>query len=222
MIIRSEEILVTLPIMNSSEYPNLPSLPEETTITLNSSEFSKMIKQTVFAVAKDMSKPTLTGVNIVLSNGELKAVATNSQRLAIRSMPIGSDHHVSFTVPGSSLSELIKLLQNDSNTMHIHWSKTHIAFRTEAFTLHSNLIEGIYPETARLIPATFKTNITVDTKHLLNAIERASLFSSGWRNHNVLIEVVDSRIRISSQGIGNGRIEETQPIKMLKAIKKLE
>lgn len=208
--LQSEDVIVHLPIVSPADYPELPNV-HQAGLTLLSVEFQEIIMQTVFAVAKDFTRPSLTGVHFIIRDGVLTCVATNSQRLALRKLTIDSNHDVSFTVPGNSLNEYLKLHRHQQEDLHIVWDSRHIAFHTQTFTLYSRLIEGVFPDLSRLIPDTFKTTLILNKSRFLSGIDRAAIFSSEWRNHNVLLEVIDdTRIKISSNGTETGRIEETQ------------
>ncbi|MFC4408815.1 DNA polymerase III subunit beta [Chungangia koreensis] len=210
--IHSEDVIVRLPIVSPADYPEMPNVHQEN-LTVPSVELQEVIKQTVFAVAKDFSKPSLTGVQFIIREGAMTCVATNSQRLAMRKLPIETNHDVSFTVPGTCLHEYLKLHRDQLDDLHMMWNSTHIAFHTPTFTLYSRLIEGVFPDISRLVPNTFKTTLTLNKSRFLSGIDRAALFSSEWRNHNVLLEVTEeSRIKITSHGTETGRIEETQEI----------
>lgn len=214
--IQSNEIVTNLHGFNSEEYPSLPLIDEAEYIKISSVELNEIIKQTVFAVSKSESRPVLTGVNMSFKDNQLTCVATNSQRLALRELAIESNVNGSFTVPGTSLNELTKLINNESGVIHIFVIDSYMVFKTNAVSLFSRLIEGNYPNISGLLPNNSKTIITLNTNQLLKGIDRACLFASEWKNNNVYLEIKDgSKIRISSTSSEIGKIEETQTIKAI-------
>ncbi|MDV2687291.1 DNA polymerase III subunit beta, partial [Alkalihalophilus lindianensis] len=76
----------------------------------------------------------------------------------------------------------------------------------------SRLLEGNYPDTSRLIPSESKTDITVNTKEFLQAIDRASLLAREGRNNVVKLTTLEGGIiEISSNTPEIGKvIEEIQ------------
>ncbi|MFC7684939.1 DNA polymerase III subunit beta [Ureibacillus sp. GCM10028918] len=214
--IQSDEILTKLYGFNSEEYPNLPQIDEANYIKIHSMDLMEMIKQTVFAVSRSESRPVLTGVNLSFEDNQLKCVATNSQRLALRILTVESNINGSFIVPSPSLNELTNLLNKDSGVIHIFVSDSYIVFKSNTTSLFSRLIEGSYPNILGLLPKDSKTTITLNTNQLLKGIDRACLFASEWKNNNVHLEIKDeTKIRISSNSSQIGTIEETQTIKAL-------
>ncbi|QTC42972.1 DNA polymerase III subunit beta [Bacillus sp. V3] len=212
--LQSGEIITSLKGFPSEEYPNMPVIDESSPIRIPGTELLEMIKQTAFAVAKNESRPVLTGVNLFLKENHLTCAATNSHRLALREIKIDSNIRGSFIIPSTSLNELVKLIPGETEIIHIFLSDSYIVFKTADSSLFSRLIEGNYPNVSALIPKDSKTVITLDTKQFLKGIDRACLFASEWKNNNVHLEIINgTRLKISSTSSEIGRIEETQPFK---------
>lgn len=212
--IRSEEITTKLNGLNIEEYPSLPVMDLSNYFGIPTDDLLVIIKQTVFATSKSDTKPILTGVNFSFQDNFLTCVATNSHRLALKLYSIKSNLNGSYIVPSASLIELSKLLSGQNTFVDIFISKTHIVFKSTGISFYSRLIDGSYPNTVGLIPKESKTVITMDTKQLLNGIDRASLFASEWRNNNINLQIIGkSKVRISSKSSEIGQIEELQTIK---------
>lgn len=212
--LQSGEIITSLKGFPSEEYPNMPVIDESSPIRIPGTELLEMIKQTAFAVAKNESRPVLTGVNLFFKENHLTCAATNSHRLALRELKIDSNIRGSFIIPSTSLNELVKLIPGETEIIHIFLSDSYIVFKTADSSLFSRLIEGNYPNVSALIPKDSKTVITLDTKQFLKGIDRACLFASEWKNNNVHLEIINgTRLKISSTSSEIGRIEETQPFK---------
>lgn len=214
--IQSGEIITNLNGFYSEEYPSLPLFDETDYIEIPSVVLMEIIEQTVFAVAKSESRPVLTGVNMIFKENQLTCVATNSQRLALRKYVIESSINGSFTVPGTSLSELMKLINNESGVIQLFVIDNYMIFKSTTTLLYTRLIAGTYPNVFELLPNHSKTIITLYRKQLLKGIDRACLFANEWKNNNVNLEIIDgSKIKISSNSSEIGKIEETQPIKAI-------
>ncbi|OAT85334.1 DNA polymerase III subunit beta [Bacillus sp. MKU004] len=212
--LQSGEIITSLKGFPSEEYPNMHVIDESSPIRIPGTELLEMIKQTAFAVAKNESRPVLTGVNLFFKENHLTCAATNSHRLALRELKIDSIIRGSFIIPSTSLNELVKLIPGETEIIHLFLSDSYIVFKTADSSLFSRLIEGNYPNVSALIPKDSKTVITLDTKQFLKGIDRACLFASEWKNNNIHLEIINgTRLKISSTSSEIGRIEETQPFK---------
>ncbi|WP_445480634.1 DNA polymerase III subunit beta [Lysinibacillus irui] len=155
--IQSGEIVTNLNGFNSEEYPSLPPFDETDYIEIPSVALMEIIEQTVFAVAKSESRPVLTGVNMIFKVNQLTCVATNSQRLALRKYAIESSINGSFTVPGTSLSELMKLINNESGVIQVFVIDSYMIFKSTTTLLYTRLIAGTYPNVFELLPNHSKT-----------------------------------------------------------------
>ncbi|WP_394579070.1 DNA polymerase III subunit beta [Cytobacillus firmus] len=213
MTIMSDEILTSLNGFPAEEYPALPEFEDSQGIELSSAKLIEMIKQTVFAVSKNDTRPALTGVHMNFYGKSFSCAATDSHRLAFLETGIRYSFNGSFIVPGSSLKELLKLLAHqDESKVQIFSSESYLVFKTKSIMLCSRLIEGKYPDVTGLIPKEAKIVIKLDAKELLKGIDRACLFAHEWKNNNVFLEIKEGALKISSVSSAIGKIEETLPL----------
>ncbi|RLL41731.1 DNA polymerase III subunit beta [Oceanobacillus piezotolerans] len=209
--IRSGKAEFNLNGQDAEEYPQLPKIQTDNSFEMPIDLLKSMIKQTVFAVSTMETRPILTGVNVNLTNNTLSLVATDSHRLASREVPI-SDTNIEFknvVVPGKSLNELNKILDDAEEKVEISVTNNQILFRTKHLYFLSRLLDGNYPETSRLIPEQSKTKIQVKTKELLSTIDRASLLAREERNNVVRLTTQgDNLIEITSNSPEVGNVTE--------------
>ena len=204
--------------LDATEYPLLPEVSTDQQFTIPTDLLKSIIRETVFAVATSESRPVLTGVNWQIQGEELICVATDSHRLARRKITLEKlpTDVSSVVIPGKSLNELSKILDDSSKLVEIVITGQQVLFKTENVLFFSRLLEGNYPETSRLIPEEFKTNITINGKSLLQAIDRASLLAREDRNNVVRFEVFeDNLVEISSNSPEIGKVEEQIQVELL-------
>ncbi|MGN4422740.1 DNA polymerase III subunit beta [Bacillus cereus group sp. MYBK30-1] len=220
--IQSDEITLNLNGFLANEFPNVPYIDEHAEIQVETEKLIEVFKQTSFAAARNESRPVLTGVHIVFDHNKLVCAATDSHRLALREILISSHAKANCIIPSSTISELLKLMNNNSNFVYIYLSESHIIFKFGTIALYSRLIEGKYPNISSLIPREFQTVINIDRKKILQGVDRSSLLASEWANNNVNLEIIDeSTIKISSNASQVGKISETQQIDTIYGQKQL-
>ena len=196
---------------DSSEYPSLPELSADQQFTIPADLLKSIIRETVFAVATSESRPVLTGVNWNIQDDELICVATDSHRLARRKIKLEQlpANIKNVVIPGKSLNELNKILEDSTNPVQIVMTNQQVLFKTEDVLFFSRLLEGNYPDTSRLIPTDYKTTVTMEGKALLQAIDRASLLAREDRNNVVRFETIENNVvEISSNSPEIGKVEE--------------
>ncbi|MEH7347596.1 DNA polymerase III subunit beta [Gottfriedia acidiceleris] len=210
--IRAGKTEFSLNGFDSEEYPLLPQIEEHETISISADLLKFMIRQTVFAVSTSETRPILTGVNWKIENGDLTCIATDSHRLALRQAKIDessttSEFKASVVIPGKSLNELSKILDDNDEKVEIVLTEHQALFKTKHLLFFTRLLEGNYPDTSKLIPSESKTELTVMTKEFLQAIDRASLLAREGRNNVVHLETVgNSVVNVSSYSPEIGKV----------------
>lgn len=193
-------------------YPNFPAIDSNEVITLPTTLFKQVIQHTVIATSTQESRPILTGVNITIENGQLKAVATDSHRLSQRIIPITvpdslKDKSYKVIIPGKSLTELSKIIE-DQDTIEMMVTQNQVLFKAENLYFYSRLLEGYYPDTNRLIPANSATELTINANDLLQATDRASLLSHEGKNNVIKLSISDNHVELSGNSPEIGTVEE--------------
>ncbi len=75
-------------------------------------------------------------------------------------------------------------------------------------TFYSRLLEGNYPDAARLIPNMYNTKIITNRDILLKSIDRASLLSHLGRSNVIQAKITKNTLVISSNSPEIGEVEE--------------
>ncbi|MGG5254492.1 DNA polymerase III subunit beta [Neobacillus sp. SM06] len=210
-IIRSGKSEFNLNGLDAEEYPRLPLIEENNKFQIAADLLKALIRQTVFAVSTSETRPILTGVNWKVENDELICIATDSHRLALRKAKVESEANETYNVviPGKSLSELSKIIDDTSDLIDIVITENQVLFKAKHLLFFSRLLEGNYPDTSRLIPTESKTEVTVNTKEFLQAIDRASLLAREGKNNVVKFSTIEAEsIEISSNTPEIGKVVE--------------
>ncbi|GLY08790.1 DNA polymerase III subunit beta [Bacillus badius] len=210
-VIRSGQAEFSLNGLDPDEYPHLPQIEEGEVFKLPTDLLKALIRQTVFAVSASETRPILTGVNWKIEEGQLVCIATDSHRLAWRKAAVETDFNAEYNVviPGKSLNELSKILDDSQEPVEIVITDNQVLFRAKHLLFYSRLLEGNYPDTSRLIPTDSKTKLELNTKEFLQAIDRASLLAREGRNNVVKLSMIDENlIEISSNSPEIGKVTE--------------
>lgn len=196
---------------NPDDYPVLPEVKDEHSFSLPSNLLKSIIRETVFAVSQQETRPILTGVLWEAKEGRLSCVATDSHRLARRLTSPENMPTIPFSlvIPGKSLQELNKILPDNTDSIDMIISNQQILFKLNNVLFYSRLLEGNYPDTSRLIPTESKTSVVVNGRSLLQAIDRASLLAREERNNIVRFSANEEKVlEISSNSPEVGNVEE--------------
>lgn len=197
--------------LDANDYPQLPEIGNAPTMKIPADMLKNLIRQTAFAVSTVEVRPVLTGVNWILKDSTLLSVATDSHRLALRKINVDlpADAQFNIVIPGKSLIELNKILDDTTEKVEIVVNNNQILFKITDILFYSRLLEGNYPDTTRLIPTSNTTDVEIAAKSLLQAIDRASLLARDNRNNVIKLASTDSNeIEISSNSPEVGNVSE--------------
>ena len=198
-------------IGNSSvEYPELPTLIDQLSLKIPMDLFKDIIRQTVFATTQDETRPILTGVLFELIDGNASFVALDGYRLSLRNIKIDSSEDVKVVIPGRTLSELNKILEENEEDIEITLTPGHIVFNIGDTLVFSRLLEGQFLNYRDIIREDHDTKIKVNRKELQDSLERASLLAKEEKANLVKLNLFEDKLTIKSNSeIGNVHEEMT-------------
>lgn len=170
--------------LSAEEYPDLPSVSDGTNFTLSQPLLKSMIRQTLFAVSKSDARPVHTGTKFEVTEDSLRLISVDGSRLALRCEKVQGGSEMSFVIPGKTLSEVMKLLSDEDETVSLSVGRRHIVMEIGSYAVISRLLDGEFLPYQKAIPQAVNTTVTVNTRELIDAVERASLvISDRTRSH---------------------------------------
>ena len=208
----SGEAIFSLNGTDGQSYPRLPEIESNRKINLPTVLFKELISQTIFSASNQESRPVLTGVHLMMNEGHITGVATDSHRLSRRQIPVefttDQANFEAITIPKKTLNELERIVQDDQ-TIEMIVTEQQVIFLIDNLTIYSRLLEGNYPDTDRLLPSSHTTEIVLNADQFLHAIDRASLMSHQGKNNVVQLDITDDNIDLSVQGSSLGSANES-------------
>lgn len=210
-MIRSGATEIQLVGLDPEEFPILPSIQEDQVVTIPGDLLRDMIRQTVFAVTTNESTPILTGVLWNLQDGNYKFVATDRHRLASRTAHVnaGDVRFSNIVISGKTLNELAKIVPDQNVNVDIVVADNQVLFKLGNVLFYSRMLDGTYPDTSKIIPQSFKTELILNTKQLSEAIDRAYLLSREEKTNIVRLTTTENGgIEISSSSSELGKVTE--------------
>ncbi len=194
--------------MNGDDYPSLPNIIENMVFSISQKVLKNMMKSTIFAVAQDETRPILTGVLFEIKDKNLNLVALDGYRVAFRSEPVDNNTNITAVIPGKTLSEVSKILEETDEPVNITFTPNHILFNIGKTKVISRLLEGEFIKYSSIIPEEYNLKITAKRSELLNCIERASLMAKEGNTNLVKFNIEEDNMIITSNSqLGKSREE---------------
>jgi DNA polymerase III subunit beta len=202
-----------LPILPADEFPDMGQAELPHRFTIESGELKRLFEKTRFAISTEETRYYLNGIYLHWVEGEgapkLRAVATDGHRLAQveTSSPKGAEGMPGVIVPRKAVAEVIKLLDSNQAPVEVSLSQAKIRFAAGEVVLTSKLIDGSFPDYARVIPTTNKKLLQVENADLVKAVDRVSTLSSE-KGRAVKLNAGDGRLVVSANNPESGSATE--------------
>jgi DNA polymerase-3 subunit beta len=201
--ISSENGQFTIPGQHGEDFPILPKIKPERSITLKiaSSALISGITSTLFATADDELRPVMNGIFMELSPSDLTFVASDAHKLVrYKRKDFQADTGASFILPKKPASLLKNILPKGQEEVTIVFDDKNAVFNMPAFQIVCRLVEGNYPSYNSVIPTNNPNKLLIDRLKLLNTIRRVSVFSNQASNL-VRLSLKGNRLTVSAQDI---------------------
>ena len=180
--------------IDPATFPELPSAAGGKILNIPGNIIKSMVKGTIFAVEEENPMPMYTGIYFEVEKDYIQLVALDGLRIAIRKETAKNEDTMNFVATGKCISEMFKLIEDESENIEIFVGDNHISFNIGGYYLVSRLIEGTYLDYKSIIKDEEKTKITVNTNEIIGAIDRISLIISNPRNTPVRCSVKDEEM----------------------------
>lgn len=191
-----------LPILPAGDFPAMPSDGFETRFEIEPTDLARLIDKTRFAISTEETRYYLNGIffHTVAVDGapRLRAVATDGHRLALADFaaPAGAQGMPGVIVPRKTINELKRLLDDAADAVEIAVSPQKIRFALGNAVLTSKLIDGSFPEYARVIPKANAKRLKVDNKAFAEAVDRVATVSAE-RSRSVRLALDKDKITLT-------------------------
>ncbi|GGE29530.1 DNA polymerase III subunit beta [Agaricicola taiwanensis] len=178
---RSRFTLQTLP---EADFPDLTAGDLPVRFDLAAAELKRLIDKTQFAISTEETRYYLNGIYFHAIDVEgirmLRAVATDGHRLARVEIPApsGSGEMPGVIIPRKAVAEVQRLVEDPDGTVVVELSPVKVRFTIGSVVLTSKLIDGTFPDYARVIPVGNDKQLLVDKGDFTSAVDRVSTISS--------------------------------------------
>ena len=198
--------------MQVEDFPTLAAPAEDAAQgVLKADAFARLVSQVARAASSDDGRPVLTGVQLDASGGTLTAAATDSYRLAVRSVAFDEAVEGLALVPARSLQEAAKAAGEVGGSVTIVLEEGQVSFLFGDRRLTTKLIEGSFPNYRALLPDAHETSVVVDRTGLSEALQRVAIVAMGQANTPVTLHFGDGSVDLQATNQEMGDAAEALP-----------
>jgi len=186
--------------LSGDEFPVIPDVERNNEYSISGKHLRDLIRQTIFSVSVDESKPILTGELFEIEDNMLKLVAVDGFRVSFRSLQLdGENSNMSVVVPGKTLNEISKILPTeDDSKVSLFFTDKHMLIQMSECTVVSRLLDGEFLKYKQILEADSNSTVKITRDEFLRSLERASLISKETKKNPVKLEIERDIVKITS------------------------
>ncbi|MBE7021882.1 MAG: DNA polymerase III subunit beta [Ruminococcaceae bacterium] len=200
-------------IAGADDFPRPQEIDAIDDICVKEYLLKNMIRQTVYAVSQNDTKPYLTGILFDVKQNELSVVGCDGYRLAIRREELIHENPLKFIMQGKTARELLSLLGETDYEVKIKVSDKQAQLTLKNCTVTTRLIDGDYLNYEGVAKHENTLFIVTDTKDIADSIDRASLIASEAVKAHVLLKIEDGQVHINCETV-LGQVKDKFEVEM--------
>ncbi len=195
---RASASIKTLP---HDDFPVLPRVSAERSFTAKAGDLSRAIRSVAYCASLSAVKPEQQSVLLVGDAGKLTAVATDSFRLAEKTVPLrgSATGTASLLVPARNAAELMRILDAGGGEAEIYFNENQLSTHVGDIYYTSRIIDAAFPNYKQIVPKTFLTEALVLREDFGAALKSLSIFADKSSHVTLAVDPKEKTITLTSR-----------------------
>ena len=182
------------------DFPILPRVSASSSFTVKTSDLSRALKSVLYCASTSAIKPELQSVLLFGEAGKLVTAATDSFRLAEKTIPLrGGGSVPPLLIPVRNATELMRIIETHNGELEVYYNENQISMHIGETYYTSRLIDGAFPNYRQIIPTSFSTEAVVLREDMSQALKSLSVFADKFSQVSFAIEPSKKEILLSSR-----------------------
>ena len=195
------------------DFPPFPEAEDGARVVVPAAAFVETLNKGQRSASRDETRPVLTGIYVSASADELRMVATDSYRLAVKETKLESplEGTLEANVPARALGELARIVGAAAAESLAASVKTNqVVFEVGGVTLSSRLIDGQFPNYRQLLPDSYEHELRLAAGEVGDVVRRISLLAQ--KNAPLRLAFTEGEVTVSARTPDIGEASETVPV----------
>lgn len=186
---------------NATDFPKVPSVSPDFSITMSTDVLHKAINNTIFATSNDELRPAMTGVYMNLTETNSTFVGTDGHKLIrYRRVDVATTNGNTIIVPRKGLNMLKNTLPTENMEVTVDFNASNAFFHFGNLKMICRLIDERYPDYENVIPTDNPIRMTIDRLEMLSSLKRISIYANKT-THQVRLKITGSELLISAEDL---------------------
>lgn len=210
--VESDKVQASIKTLPHEDFPILPRVSAEKSFTVKAADLMRAIRSVAYCASTSTIKPELQSVLMYGEAGKLTLVATDSFRLAEKTIVLKAGGSVpQLLLPARNAAELMRILEGASGDVEIYYNDNQLSTHIGDVYYTSRLIDGAFPNYRQIVPKTFSTEAVVLREDLATSLKSLSVFADKFSQVSFAINPAQKTVTLSSRNPDVG--EQTSTIK---------
>jgi DNA polymerase-3 subunit beta len=203
--VESDRVQASIKTLPHDDFPILPRVSAERSFTVKAADFMRAIRAVAYCASTSTIKPELQSVLMYGEGGKLTLVATDSFRLAEKSIVLKAGGSVpQLLLPARNAAELMRILEGASGDVEIYYNDNQLSTHVGDVYYTSRLIDGAFPNYRQIVPKTFSTEAVVLREDLSTSLKSLSVFADKFSQVAFAINPAKKAVTLSSRNVDVG------------------
>jgi DNA polymerase-3 subunit beta len=216
-VVRGQSLEFEMPSEDPGQFPDLPTFTEDKYHEISAGSLRDMIRRTLFAVADETTRYSMSGVLWELEDSATRLVATDGRRLALtQGLATPSGGHTTkghdHVVPTKAMNLLERNLQDgEEEPVKICLRPNEVLFRTGRAVIYSRLVEGRFPDYRQVLPKKQTVKVTLEAAPFQAAVRQAAIMTDD-ESKKVTFRFAKNKLTLEASGATTGRSRVELPV----------
>lgn len=203
--VQTDRMSASIKTLPHDDFPTLPRISAERSFTVKAGDFARVLRSVIHCAATSTIKPELQSVLLFAEAGKLTAAATDSFRLAEKTVPLLSRGGVpQLLLPARNAAELLRILEGRGGSVEVYYDDNQLSVQVDNMYYTSRLIDGAFPNYQQVVPKEFSTEGVVLREDFAQALKSLTVFADKFSQVSFLIEPKKKAIELSSHNADVG------------------
>ena len=201
--VKCGKVKFALSTIDGSAFPKLTKDLDGDGFVISTEDLKKVVGATAFCCATDEARPILKGCLFEVVGETLNVCALDGFRLALKTCEVKeTDGSVKVIIPARSLTELLRLLGDDTS-VRIVLSRGTLSIKTDDTIFTARLLNGDFVNYNALLKTPTFATVKVGKDELLSALDRSAILAKS-SNNTVRCVVENSTLTLTANSdLGN-------------------
>lgn len=198
--------------IKTTPYEDFPTLPKQgvTIGSLSKETINTLFRETSFCAATTEIKPEIASLYLYTKNDLVYAVATDSYRLAEKTIPNESGIECSLLIPQKHIGEILQIINEEEGDLILSLNESILSITSPSLTLSIHTVTGQFPDYQQLFPKEFTTTIKLQKDELQKALTLTTFFNEQYSQVECIF--TENKLTLHSKNESVGQVTQTLTI----------